>query len=72
LLDEITPVEFNYSFKNQGLEQGPFKLMKEGSLCQPEDAPMKNCKCNPQPVPEPCTMLLLAVGGSLLFSRRKR
>ena len=74
-LDEMTQMEFNYAFKNQGLDQGPFQLMKMESYCQPDEMPVENRKTlsrGLQPVPEPGTMLLLAFGGSLLVSRRRR
>ena len=75
LLDEMTQTEFSYAFKNQGSEQGPFELKNTASVCQPEDRPVENCygvSGDVRPVPEPSTMLLLALGGGVLFSRRKR
>ncbi len=76
LLGEMTQqMEFSYAFSNQGSEQGPFELMNMASVCQPEDSPVENC-CSldgdVRPVPEPSTVLLLSLGGSVLFSRRKR
>ena len=75
LLGEITRTEFNHTFKNQGLERGPFELMRMEGFHRPEDTPVENrweLGDNSHSVPEPCTMLLLALGGPLLLSRRKR
>ena len=72
--DEPLGEMFNYAFSNQGAEQGPFERMNMTSLCQPDDRPVGNdsVDINPQPLPEPGTMLLLGLGGAVMFSKRKR